>query len=74
MKVVCGQGQESPCYQNGMHCPERKLGCHATCERYMQRWTFNNEVVYPKRAENSNLYDYMCKEIDKTKKRGGKKR
>lgn len=74
MKKVCGNGQSTPCYQNGVHCQERKLGCHATCERYMKSWTFNNEVVYPNRAKNSVIYDYTCKEIQKSINRGGKKR
>lgn len=25
---------KGPCKENGVDCPERKLGCHDHCERY----------------------------------------
>lgn len=73
MKRVCGKGQRSPCYQNGVHCPKRKFGCHATCEEYMNWWTFNVEVVYPRREINSRLQDYTVKQKIKSVNRGGGK-
>lgn len=74
MKKVCGQGRSSPCYKDGVHCLDRTVGCHATCEKYMKWWNFHNEVVYPNRRENAKLMNYIAREKIKSINRGGGKR
>ena len=74
MKKICGQGQPTPCYKNGKHCPNRSVGCHATCEAYMKAWNYNVNVVYPRREEQALMYDYTKKEIMKSMARSGLKR
>ena len=74
MQVVCGQGQATPCYRNGVHCAERYPGCQGKCEKYMRYWRHNVEVVYPARAKRGALANYGFEETYKSMKRGGKVR
>lgn len=73
MKVVCGQGQPSPCYKDGVHCPDRTVGCHASCKDYMDWWQFNVYVVYPRREEFAKLNAYTSEQKIKSVNRGGGK-
>ena len=36
-----------PCY----HCPERHIGCHATCKQYLEWCKINEQVLERKRAD-----------------------
>ena len=41
-----------PCY----HCPERHIGCHATCKQYLA-WCKINEKALSKRKEEREIRD-----------------
>lgn len=53
-------------------CAERHTGCHSSCEKYREWKTGHEakkEIIFQKKCEAKDYYDYKVKQIIKSKKR-----
>lgn len=51
---------KAPCY----NCPDRKLRCHLTCQKYIE-YAEERAEIRKKRLEESNFVDYKCSRMYK---------
>jgi hypothetical protein len=40
-------------------CPDRKVGCHSSCDKYKSFQAYNKELKESKYASNSTKIDYI---------------
>lgn len=56
----------NPCYKDGKGCPDRKVGCHGSCEAYQEFWDKRREAN-KKRVEylemNNDFWDLYQKRL-----------
>ena len=50
------QGKVKACYK----CPDRKVGCHGSCEKYKEMQEHYKKIRLEKKHAN-DFYDYMVK-------------
>ena len=55
----------SPCKD----CPDRKLGCHSICEKYIEYTKQNEEIRLKKARENNNYNDLLNMRIRRMRKK-----
>lgn len=62
--------QLSPCKD----CPDREVGCHGKCEKYINYQKENSEVkkyIAKEKKKNNVLNSHQIEEVRKTKRRKG---
>ena len=56
-------------------CPDRTVGCHSICPKYLEEKRINEEQLEEKRIQNNKTWDrknYEQTRVDKTLKRRGR--
>lgn len=50
-------------------CPDRKLGCHSVCEKYIEFTKKNEEIRLKKARENNSYNEIMNMRINRMRKK-----
>ena len=73
--------RNNPCYNEGNDCPDRTLGCHSTCQKYLE-WLEENKKLHDKRQQEAtrqadvvaygvNIHRKLAKVVNQAKHKKG---